>query len=87
MTEKRTLGVRDFACPEPAEMVLEAVSTLTDGQYLEVIHFQEPRLLYPQLQKRGFSFLVRKDDAPLIKVLVWRLQDAAAKHAVDAAVD
>jgi uncharacterized protein (DUF2249 family) len=85
VTEKRTLDVREFACPEPAEMVLEAVSTLAEGQYLEVIHFQEPKLLYPQLQKRGFAFLVQKDDAPLIKMLVWRVQDTEAKNAVDAA--
>lgn len=87
MTEKRVLDVRDFACPEPADMVLEAVDTLAGGQYLEVIHFQEPRLLYPQLQKRGFAFLVQTDDAPLVKVLIWRQQDTDAKNAVDAAVD
>ena len=86
MTEKRTLDVREFACPEPAEMVLEAVSTLADGQYLEVIHFQEPTLLYPQLQKRGFAFLVQKGDEPIIKVLIWRQQDTEAKDAVDAAL-
>ena len=87
MAEKRTLDVRDFACPEPAEMVLEAVSTLADGQYLEVIHFQEPKLLYPQLQKRGFSFLLQKDAAPIVKMLVWREQDTDAKNAVEAAVE
>ena len=86
MTEKRTLDVRDFACPEPADMVLEAVSTLAEGQYLEVIHFQEPKLLYPQLQKRGFAFLVQKGEKPIIKVFIWRVQDAGAKDAVDAAL-
>jgi uncharacterized protein (DUF2249 family) len=86
VTEKRTLDVRDFACPEPADMVLEAVSTLAEGQYLEVIHFQEPKLLYPQLQKRGFAFLVQKGEKPIIKVLIWRVQDAEAKNAVDAAL-
>jgi uncharacterized protein (DUF2249 family) len=86
VTEKRTLDVRDFACPEPADMVLEAVDTLAVGQYLEVIHFQEPRLLYPQLQKRGFAFQVQKGDEPIIKVLIWRMQDAEAKDAVDTAL-
>ena len=86
MTQKQTLDVRDFACPEPAEMVLEAVDTIADGQYLEVIHFQEPKLIYTQLQKRGFAFLVQESDEPLIKVLIWREQDTEAKNAVDAAV-
>lgn len=86
MTEKKILDVRDFSCPEPADMVLEAVDTLAVGQYLEVIHFQEPRLLYPQLQKRGFAFQIQTDEKPIIKVLIWRIQDAEAKNAVDAAL-
>jgi TusA-related sulfurtransferase len=85
VTKKRTLDVRGLACPEPAEAVLEAVATLASGQYLEVIHDQEPKLLYPHLQKRGFAFLVQKGDEPVIKVLIWRQQDLEAKDAVDAA--
>jgi len=84
--KKRTLDVRGLACPEPAEAVLQAAGALAGGQYLEVIHVQEPKLLYPHLQKRGFAFLVRKGDEPMIKLLVWRQQDTEAKHAVDAAV-
>lgn len=86
MTEKRILDVRGLACPEPAEAVLEAVATLAGGQYLEVIHDQEPKLLYPHLQKRGFSFLTQKGDEPIIKVLIWRQQDREARDAVDTAV-
>ncbi|MDT8375175.1 MAG: DUF2249 domain-containing protein [Mariprofundaceae bacterium] len=86
MTEKRTVDVRELACPEPAEVVLEAVDTLADGQYLEVIHNQEPKLIYPHLQKRGFAFLVQKDDEPVVRVLIWRQQDREARAAVDAAV-
>ncbi|NOR73088.1 MAG: DUF2249 domain-containing protein [Mariprofundaceae bacterium] len=82
MTEKRTLDVRGLACPEPAEVVLEAVDTLAAGHYLEVIHDQEPKLLYPHLQKRGFSFLTQKDDGPVIRVLIWREQDSEARDAV-----
>ncbi len=84
MAQKRILDVRDFACPEPADMVLAAVDKLAAGQYLEVLHFQEPKLIYPQLQKRGFVFLVQESDGPLIKVLIWREQDIEAKDAVDA---
>jgi TusA-related sulfurtransferase len=82
VTEKRTLDVRGLACPEPAEAVLEAVATLAAGHYLEVIHDQEPKLLYPHLQKRGFSFLTQKDDEPVIRVLIWREQDSEARDAV-----
>ncbi|MDX8403949.1 MAG: DUF2249 domain-containing protein [Mariprofundaceae bacterium] len=82
MTKKRTLDVRGLACPEPAEAVLEAVATLAAGQYLEVIHYQEPKLLYPHLQKRGFSFLTQKGGEPVIKVLIWREQDSEARDAV-----
>jgi TusA-related sulfurtransferase len=82
VTKKRSLDVRGLACPEPAEAVLEAVATLAAGQYLEVIHDQEPKLLYPHLQKRGFSFLTQKDDEPVIRVLIWREQDSEARDAV-----
>jgi TusA-related sulfurtransferase len=85
MTKKQVLDVRGLACPEPAEAVLEAVATLAAGHYLEVIHDQEPKLLYPHLQKRGFAFLTQKDDGPVIKVLIWRQQDREARAAVDAA--
>jgi len=86
VTQKQTLDVRGFACPEPAEMVLQAADALAGGEYLEVIHFQEPKLLYPHLQKRGFAFLVQKDDGPITRVLIWRQQDTEAKDAVDAAL-
>ena len=86
MTKKLTLDVRGLACPEPVEVVLKAADTLVDGQYLEVIHHQEPRLLYQLLQKRGLDFLLQTDDEPLIKILIWRQQDKAAKDAVDATV-
>lgn len=86
MTQKQTLDVRAYPCPEPADMLLEAVDSLVAGQYLEVIHDKEPKLIYAQLQKRGFEFLVQKDDGPMIKMLIWRLQDNEAKNAVDAAV-
>ena len=86
MAEKRTVEFRELACTEPAEAVLKAVDTLAEGQYLEVIHYQEPRLIYPHLQKRGFAFLVRKGDEPAVRVLIWRQRDAAARDAVDAAV-
>jgi uncharacterized protein (DUF2249 family) len=86
VTEKKILDVRGLACPEPVEVVLEAVATLAGGQYLEVIHYQEPKLLYSLLQKRGFDFLVQKGGAPFFKVLIWRQQDTEAKDAVDAAV-
>jgi TusA-related sulfurtransferase len=82
VTKKRTLDVRGLACPEPAEAVLEAVATLAAGHYLEVIHDQEPKLLYPHLQKRGFSFLTQKDDEPVVRVLIWREQDSEARDAV-----
>lgn len=82
----RTLDVRGLACPEPAEAVLEAVATLATGHYLEVIHYQEPRLLYPHLQKRGFSFLTQQGAGSIIRVLIWREQDSEARDAVDAAI-
>jgi uncharacterized protein (DUF2249 family) len=85
VTEKQILDVRGLACPEPLEVVLETVTTLASGQYLEVIHYQEPKLLYPLLQKRGFDYLVQKGDAPF-KVLIWRQKDTEAKDAVDAAI-
>ena len=86
MTEKLTLDVRDLACPEPVEVVLEAVDALAAGQYLEVFHYKEPKMLYPLLHKRGCSFLLQKGDGTFIKILIWRRPDMEAKNAVDLAV-
>lgn len=86
MTEKRGLDVRGLPCPEPADQILEAVNVLADGQYLEVLHHQEPMLLFQLLEKRGFAFVVHKessssDGGPCVKMLIWREQDKAARDA------
>jgi uncharacterized protein (DUF2249 family) len=89
MTEKQVLDVRGLSCPEPADLILQAINDLAGGQYLEVLHYQEPRLFFPMLTKRGFEFVVRKNDAsgdaePGVRIIIWRRQDAAARNAAAA---
>ena len=84
MSREHLLDVADLEPPEPLERALEAIGALPQGSYVRMLHRREPLLLYPILDERGFTWLVRVgDDAPL-EILIWRTDDAAAKAAVQA---
>ena len=79
---ERLLDVSELEPCEPMERALEAVRELRPGEYIRMIHRQEPHLLYPMLEKLGMAWRTRQDDA--IEVLIYRRDDAVASAAVAA---
>ena len=63
---------------EPLERTLEAIQQLEAGEYLCVIHRREPHLLYPLLEKSGFSWRCIEDQPDSYEIFIWRADDAAA---------
>ena len=70
------LDVRDLEPCEPLERTLEALQQLERGDQLTVLHRREPHLLYPLLEKAGFTWSTQTGtDTPfLVPVLsLWDL--------------
>ena len=85
-TTARLLDVSMLQPPEPMEQALAAIETLAAGEYLCLLHRREPLLLYPVLEKRGFSFRTELDASaasPPYRIYIWRSADAAAGARVD----
>lgn len=81
---QRLLDVSELAAPEPLERVLESIGSLARGECLHVYHRQEPLLLYPILDERGYRWLSATDHSGMVHVLIWREDD---ERACDAAQD
>ncbi len=78
---ERRIDVSDLEPPEPLQQVLLAVDELDDGEFLHMIHRREPLLLYPELRRRGFSFITTFDRDHECEVFIWRDGDTVAEHA------
>lgn len=78
---ERVLDVSDLEAPEPLERVLTALDELGEGEFLRMLHRREPLLLYPELERRGFGYLMRLEGRGRYEVLIWRHGDAAAERA------
>lgn len=70
---------------EPLEQVLEAIGKLASGDYLRVFHRREPHLLYPMLDKCGFSWLCLDDSSGGYEIYIWKSGDVTAARDVAAA--
>lgn len=68
---------------EPLEKTLEAIKGLCPGDYLRVLHRREPHLLYPLLEKSGYSWRCRDDMSGGYEIFIWKTDDAAATLDVD----
>jgi len=60
--KKRHLDVRGLEAPEPLERILGELDSLQSGEQLDVIHWREPLLLYPVLDKKGWRYETRYDE-------------------------
>ncbi len=76
------LDVSNLEPCEPMERTLEALTLLKSGDYLRVLHRREPRLLYPFLEKGGFTWSTRTGETSKFEILIWRLGDSHAEAAV-----
>ena len=78
---ERVLDVSDLEAPEPLERVLTALGEMGVGDFLRMLHRREPLLLYPELKRRGFDYLMCLEGPGRYEVLIWRHGDAAAERA------
>jgi len=62
------------------ERALEAVGQLQPGEYLRMIHRQEPHLLCPMLEKLGLVWYTRDTDP--VEILIFAKQNPVAARAV-----
>ncbi len=58
----RKLDVRGLEAPEPLEKILDQLDSLHSGERLDVVHWREPLLLYPVLERRGYRYQSRYDE-------------------------
>jgi len=82
MSAERLLDVSELAPPEPLERALAAADGLGPGEYLRMRHRREPCLLFPELEARGFRYLVQPGTLTAYEIFIWRRDDAAAEAAV-----
>ena len=55
MGVEHLIDVSTLPAPEPLEAVLDALTHLSPGDYLRVLHRREPWPLFPILEERGFA--------------------------------
>lgn len=65
---------RGLQPPEPMVRILSRLQELPDGDELEALMDREPRLLYPELERRGFAWDFDSRDGDF--VLTVRRADA-----------
>ena len=79
------LDVSGLEPPEPLVRALAEADRLEPGQYLHMRHRREPCLLYPNLDKRGFSHVTRASRDGEFEVFIWSRGDTAAEQAARSA--
>lgn len=66
------LDVRELAPPEPMIKILEYISKIDDKTVMLVHHHREPMMLYPELEKRGYTAITNKITENYYKVVITR---------------
>lgn len=57
-----TIDNRGLQPPEPMVRILTALTSLEDGQQVVALMDREPLMLYPELERRGFSWDFQEGD-------------------------
>jgi len=65
---------------EPLERSLDAIRSLHAGDYLRLIHRRDPQMLYPLLEKSGFSWYCKAVDESDYQIFIWRAEDTHAEQ-------
>lgn len=60
--EARVIDNRGLQPPEPMVRILSQLGELEEGQELVALMDREPLLLYPELERRGFTWDFDRDD-------------------------
>ncbi len=82
MVREHVLDVSGLEPPEPLLQVLAELDGLGPGEYLRMLHRQEPFPLYAILCEHGFEHRTRAGTSSAYEILIWRHGDRAAERAV-----
>ena len=82
MDKEIVVDVHELQPPEPMQRALDALDTLTDGQYLKIIHRMQPFPLYDILSDNGFKYKAVNGEISAFDIYVWRAKDEAAEKII-----
>lgn len=68
----RTIDVRDLEMPQPMIRILENLSEIKDDEALFVNHKKVPVYLLPELEERGFQYLIKNCRNGKIDMLIFK---------------
>ncbi|MGB4861599.1 MAG: DUF2249 domain-containing protein [Tepidiformaceae bacterium] len=66
MSVVHELDNRGLGPPEPMVRILRVLGTMEDGDALRALMDREPRMLYPELERRGFAWEFSGDDGEFV---------------------
>ena len=66
------LDVRELAPPEPMIKILENIFKVDEKTVMVVHHHREPMMLYPELEKRGYTAITNQIDENYYKVVITK---------------
>ena len=69
-TDVIVLDVRGLEPPEPMQRTLEALEALPRGHTLAQVNSRVPRLLLPELERRGFQYAIHEEQPDVVRVLI-----------------
>ena len=84
MDKEIVVDVHELQPPEPMQRALDALDTLSEGQYLKIIHRMQPFPLYDILSDNGFKYKVVDGEVSVFDIYVWRAKDEAAEKIIKA---
>lgn len=73
------IDTRDLEPPEPLERVLAAVHDLAPQSVICMKHRRDPCLLYPILDKLGFTHHIQCQTEDSYEIFIWRKEDTALR--------
>lgn len=82
MAKEHILDVSQLEPCEPLQRTLAALTTLTRGEYLKVLHRMEPHPLYRFLTQQGFTWLSQPGKTVPIEIFIWYSDDVETETIV-----
>lgn len=79
-TARLFVDAREMEPPEPFTAACACLDVMSSGEFFLMIHRREPKLLFPEAERRGLENHVEHlgDD---VLVYIWRKNDDAGKSA------
>jgi uncharacterized protein (DUF2249 family) len=71
MSEHVVLDVRNLDPPEPLARVVDAIAGMREGDTLKLLIDQEPRPLYPILERNGYAHHTDPGLHSVFEVTIW----------------